>query len=117
QRIARLVPRPFRINERDRTALTDAQAVRLGTQNTALFRQPELLQPALEKVPRGKTALFLAAFRGGLIAAEENVAPRHRDADAVGDCINLKSQVSTLRASLKFQASVPRSSPGALVET
>src|SRR6266567_3636450 len=81
RRIARFVPRPLGIDERDGTTLANAKAVRLGAQNAAQLRQPELFQAALEKFPRRETPLFLAAFRVRLIAAQKNVAARHWDAD------------------------------------
>src|SRR5262245_43489594 len=85
RRIAGGVPRAFRIDDGDRSAFTDPQAVGLRAENAALLRQPELLQAPLEEVPRRQPALLLAALRVGLIAAEEDVAPRDRDADAVRD--------------------------------
>src|SRR5439155_9540423 len=42
-------------------------------------------QTTLQEVPGGEAALFLAALRVRLIAAEKNVAPRDRHADAVGN--------------------------------
>src|SRR5215470_3279417 len=83
--IARRIPRAFGVDDRDRTALADAQAVGLRPQDASLFRQAELLQPALQEIPRRQAAILLAALRVGLIAAEKNVAPRDRDADALRD--------------------------------
>src|SRR6185295_14910844 len=84
-RIAGGIPRAFGIDDGDRTAFADPQAIGFGPQDAALLRQAELLQAALEELPRREPALLLAAFRGGLVAAEKNVAPRDRDADAVRD--------------------------------
>src|SRR4051794_20716588 len=80
-RIALRVPRAFGVDDRDRSAFADAQAVGLGAEDAALLRQTELLQPPLEKLPRGEAAVFLAALRVRLIAAEEDVPPRDRHAD------------------------------------
>src|SRR4051812_26965704 len=79
-RVAPGVPRAFRVDDRDRSAFANAQAVGLGAQDAALLGQAELLQPPFEKVPRGEPAVFLAALRVGLVAAEEDVAARDGDA-------------------------------------
>src|SRR6476659_2868600 len=60
-RVAAAVPRTLRVNHGDRPAFADAQAVRLGPQDAALVRKPELLQPFLQVVP-GRDA-------GGLVTA------------------------------------------------
>ena len=86
-RIAVPVPRALRVDDRDRAAFADAQAVRLRPQNAALLREAELLQPALQVIPRREAALLVAALRLGLIAAEEDVAPAHGDAEAFGDLL------------------------------
>ena len=81
RRIARAVPRSLWIHDRDRAALADAQAVRLGPQNAALVGKTQLFEARLEEIPRGEAARYLAALRLRLIAAEENVPPRDRHAD------------------------------------
>src|SRR5206468_12353879 len=63
RRIALRVPHAFWVDDDDRSAFADAQTVGFRAKNAALLRQPELLQPALEKLPRRKAALFLAALR------------------------------------------------------
>src|SRR5436190_5847459 len=85
RRIARRVPHALGIDDGDRSALADAQAVGFRSENAALLGEAELLQPALEEFPRRETALFLAAFRIRLIAAEEDVTPRGVDADRLRD--------------------------------
>src|SRR5436309_12570642 len=82
RRIALTVPSAFWVHHRDRSAFADPQAVRLRAQNPALLRQPELFEPSLQEVPRSQPAIFFAALRRRLIAAEEDVPPRHRNADA-----------------------------------
>src|ERR1051326_1333293 len=84
-RIASGVPRALGIDDRDRSAFADAQAVRLRPQDAALLRQSELFEPPFQKIPCRKSALLLAAFRVRLIAAEKDVAPRNRHADRVRD--------------------------------
>src|SRR5438094_846272 len=74
RRIALTVPGAFRIHDRNRAAFADAQAVRLGAQDAALVRQPELLQSALQIVPGRKAPLPIAALRGRLVGAEEDMA-------------------------------------------
>src|SRR3977135_898963 len=83
RRIAVRVPRAFGIDDGDRAAFADAKTVRFRPQNAALLGKTELLEPALEKVPRGQDAIFLAAFRVRLIAAEKDVATCGVDADAL----------------------------------
>ena len=85
RRIALPVPRTFRIDNRDRTTLADAQAIGLGAQNAALFGELQFLQAALEELPGHKAALFVAALGRRLIAAQEDVSPRSRNTDAGGD--------------------------------
>lgn len=85
RRIARAIPGTFRVHDRDRPALTDAQAVRLRTQDAALLGELELFEPTPEELPGRETTLFLAAFRLRLIAAEKEMTPCDRDADACGD--------------------------------
>src|SRR5262245_64672474 len=73
-RVARPVPRALGIHDGDRSALANAKAIGLRAKDAALFREAELLQPSLEKVPRGEAALLLTALGVGLIAAEKYVA-------------------------------------------
>jgi acetyl esterase/lipase len=83
-RVARGVPRAFGVDDRDRPAFANSQAVGLRAQDAALLRQPELLQSAFQELPRRKPAFLLTAFRRGLIATEKNVAAGYGDADAFG---------------------------------
>src|SRR5262249_23056718 len=81
RRIAAAIPRALGIDERNRSAFADAQAVGLRAQDPALSRQTEFLQPPLQKLPRLESARLLAALRRRLIAAQEDVPPRDRNAD------------------------------------
>src|SRR2546428_7798564 len=81
RRIAAAVPRALGINDCDRTAFADSQAVRLRAKDAALLRQAKLPQAVLEELPRREATIFLTAFRLGLIAAEKDVPPRDRHAD------------------------------------
>ena len=83
--IALPVPRPFGIDNGDRAAFADSEAVHLAAQDTALLRQPELFQTTFQEVPGGEAAIFLTALRVRLIAAEKNVSSRDRHADALGN--------------------------------
>ena len=102
-RIAGAVPRSFGIDHGNGTTFANAKAVRLRAQNAALLRQSQLLQPAFQKVPCGQAAFFLAAFRVGLIAAQEDVPARHRHADADGSCMLRIRRLQV--SSLKFEVS------------
>src|SRR5436305_399299 len=70
------VPRALRIDHRDRSAFANPKTVSLRAKDAALLRQAQLSQAALQKVPRRKAALLIAAFRVRLIAAQKNVAAR-----------------------------------------
>src|SRR5688572_22951033 len=85
RRIAFTVPGALRVDERDRPALADAQAIRLGAQNASLVRQTELRQAFLQKLPRGDTAFPVAALRRRLFGAKKNVSAGDGHADRVGD--------------------------------
>src|SRR6185436_15351378 len=73
RRVALAVPGAFGVDDGNRPAFTDAQAVRLGSQDATLFGQPKLLEAPLQEVPCRKAAILVAAFRLGLIAAEKDV--------------------------------------------
>src|SRR5438105_273079 len=81
RRIALRVPRAFGIDDGNGPAFADPQAIRFGAKDAALLRQLELLQSPLEELPGRETALFLAALRVRLIAAEKDVTLRDRNAD------------------------------------
>ena len=74
RRITFSVPRPLRIDNGDRTALTNAQAVRLRPEDAPPVGETEFLETLLEKIPRSKATCLVAALRFCLIAAQENVA-------------------------------------------
>src|SRR5688572_25146547 len=85
RRIALAIPRAFGIDDSNRTAFADAQAVRLAAQNPALLRQSELLQALLQVVPGCDATLHVAALRLGLFSAEKNMTPGDGDADGDRD--------------------------------
>ena len=84
RRIALAVPGAVRIDHGDRPSFADPQAIGFRAKDPALLGQSQLLQAALQVIPRRQPAIFLAAFRVGLVAADEDVPPGHADADAVG---------------------------------
>ena len=86
--VAACVPRALGVDDGNRAAFADPKAVRLRAENAALFGEPELLQSALQELPRRETAILLAALRSRLIAAEENVPPRDRHANRCGDSLS-----------------------------
>src|SRR4051812_22964063 len=83
RRVALPVPGTLGIDDGDRPAFADAQAVRLRAKHAALLRQAECLQARLQIVPRREAAILVAAFRLRLIAAEKDVPPGGGNADAV----------------------------------
>src|SRR5262245_5648138 len=97
-RIAVAIPGTFWVHHRDRSPFADAQAVRFRAKDAPLLRELQLLQSPLQELPGGKAALFVAALRIRLIAAQKDVTPRDRYADCVGDDslrIGQKSVTST----------------------
>jgi hypothetical protein len=85
RRIAPAVPRTFRIDDGDRSALANLETVRFRSQDAALLGQPEVLQTFLQEVPGGNAARLVAALRRGLISAEKNVPARLRETSSVPD--------------------------------
>ena len=83
--IAFAVPGAVGIDDGNRPAFADPKTVHFRSQDAALLRQPQLSQPRLEKFPRHQPAMQIAALRLGLIAAEKDMSPRDRDADALRD--------------------------------
>ena len=84
-RVALAVPRTFRVHDRNWTTLTDAQAVGFGAKDAALFRELQLFETPLQKIPSVQATLLVAAFGLRLIAAEKDVAPGDRHTDARRD--------------------------------
>src|SRR5688572_6745235 len=84
-RVAFPVPRAVRVDDGNRAAFADAEAVGLGAQDAALLRKAQLLEAPLQKVPGRQAPLLVAALRVGLVAAEKDVPPGHRDADRLGN--------------------------------
>src|SRR3954447_14194692 len=83
RRIALAIPGAFGIDDGNRPAFADAQAVGFGSENAALFGQPQFLEARLEKVPGDQATMQVAALRLGLVAAEKDVAARNRNTDAL----------------------------------
>jgi hypothetical protein len=84
RRVARPVPRPFRIDDCDRPAFADTKTVRFRPQDASLILELQLLEASLQEVPGGKTAFLLATLRGRLVAAEKKVATSLANADRAG---------------------------------
>jgi hypothetical protein len=85
--VAAPIPRALRIDDGDRTAFADPQAVRLRTQNATGLRQPELPEARLEILPRLEPTLAIATLRVRLIGAEKYVASRVEHADRRRDIL------------------------------
>src|SRR5258708_1038383 len=85
RRIAAAIPCPFRVDDRDRSALANAQAVGFRSQDAALVGQPELPQPLLQKIPRRNTRRLVTALRRSLVGAQEDVTSPDRHAYPVRD--------------------------------
>ena len=83
-RIALAIPRAFRVDNGNGAGLADAKAVRLGAQHSVIG-EPQLDQTPLQIVPRHDRPIPIAAFRLGLVAAEENVAPGDADPQLLDD--------------------------------
>jgi hypothetical protein len=105
--IALAVPHAFRVHDRNRTTLADAEAVGFGAKDAALFGELQLFETPLQKIPCGKATLLVAAFGFRLIAAQKDVAPRDRYTDAgrdfslgIGHLVVCPSQIATGRSAL-----------------
>src|SRR5262249_23217143 len=85
RRIAFAVPGTIGIDNGNRSAFADAQAVGFRSHDAALLRQPQLLQAGFQKLPGGEAAILVAALGFGLVAAEKHVPLRDRHADALRD--------------------------------
>jgi|SRR5688572_26349834 len=86
-RIASSVPRAFGIHDRDRTTFADAKAIRFRTENAAGFGQAQLLEPLFQKFPCFDRSVTVAAFRIGLVGAQEDVPPGVRYTDGCGEIL------------------------------
>src|SRR5688500_14152880 len=83
--VAPAVPRALGVNHGDRPALADAEAIRLRARYAAALREAELLEAALEVLPRREAPLLVAALGLALVAAEQHVPLRLREAQRFGD--------------------------------
>ena len=72
--IAVAIPYALGVNDGDRTAGADAQAVGLGPLHSTAIGQAEFLESLLQVLPRLERTVFVAALRFALIAAEEDMA-------------------------------------------
>jgi hypothetical protein len=79
--VAAAVPDALGINHRNRPAVADPQAVDFRAEDPTLLGQRQLPEAALEKFPRRKPPILLAALGVGLIAAQKNVTPGNRHAN------------------------------------
>ena len=73
RRIAAVIPHRIGPDDRDRASLAHPQTIGLGPGNPAAFGQPQHFQARFQIVPRNETALAVAAFWLGLVAAQEDV--------------------------------------------
>lgn len=83
---ARVIPDAFRIDDRNRTVQTHAEAIRLGAENAGILGggKAEFFEPIFEKFPGGKAGSHRAALGVRLICAEEDVALDFPDAERGG---------------------------------
>jgi hypothetical protein len=84
RRIAAAIPRPFRIHDGDGASFANAKAIGFRAQDPAGFRQSELLETLLQKLPRFNRSVSIAALGVGLIGAEKDMAARARHAYCCG---------------------------------
>src|SRR6187431_847781 len=85
RRVTVCIPGALRIDDGYWSTFADTQAVRLRAEDAALLGEAQFLQPPLEVIPGGQAALFVAALRVRLVAAEKDVAVGVRDADFGSD--------------------------------
>ena len=83
---AGMVPHGFRINDGDWSMYADAQTVGFGAIDQRLrVNQIQLLEPALEILPRLEANFPGSAFRFRLVRAEKNVAVVFGEAKNLGN--------------------------------
>src|SRR5207237_1215527 len=72
---ARVIPDPFRINDRDRAMHADAKTIRFCAKyhRSIALPHPELLEPVFKVFPRFDALFLRATFGLGLISAEKDV--------------------------------------------
>ena len=87
--VALSVPCALRIDDGDRSALANPEAVGLRSKDPALLGQAQLLQPPLEKIPRGQPALLIAAFRCRGVAAKKDMPSRNGNTNRLGNGVQL----------------------------
>src|SRR6476660_2766536 len=73
RRIAGAVPGSFGIDDRNRTAFADPQAVGLGPEDASLLRKTQRLEPRLQMIPGLQPSFLVAALRRGLVTAQKDV--------------------------------------------
>jgi hypothetical protein len=105
-RIALSIPRPFRVDDGDGAGLADAKAVGLGAQHAAIG-EPQLDETPLQVVPRHNRPIPIAAFRLGLVAAEENVAPGDAEPQLLDDGVFAVGHRSIISAERGAEAPPP----------
>jgi len=83
RRVAAVIPHSFGPDDRDRARLAHPQTIDLGPCDAAAFGQSQNFQARFQIVPCNETALAIAAFGLGLVAAQENVPPGVEAAEIV----------------------------------
>lgn len=77
-----VIPDTLGINDGDRTALTNAQAIGFGAEHQRLRTdEVEFLEATFEKFPGHNPLLFRATLRFGLVSAQEDVAAEFLEAE------------------------------------
>ena len=87
RRVARAVPGAFRVDDRDRPALANPQAVGLRAEDAAALGELQFAQAPLQVGPSLETAFLLAALRHALVAAEQDVPLCNVDAERRRDSL------------------------------
>src|SRR5262245_28671460 len=113
------VPDAVGVHDRDRPVDADAKAVGLGAVDAAVSHQSELLQPALQELPRLEAGFLARALRLGLVGAQEDVAadlfraelldlgPQHPLSHVVGSAHCLPSRRRASIGSVGAEGGVP----------
>lgn len=86
-RVAAAVPRALGVDDGDRTARADAQAVRLGALHAADLGQAEFLEARLQELPRRDAARAVAALGVRRVGAEEDVPAGDCQPELLHDCL------------------------------
>ena len=85
-----MVPDSLGIDDGDRASLADSETVCLGSVDSPLLRQIQLLEAALEKLPGFESDFLITTFWFCLVATEEDVSSDSIHAETLCDALQVR---------------------------